>query len=96
MDTALVFDVTVVPRSSKQRCCLDKSGKIKIYLVSVPEKGKANEELIALFAHHLKISKRSISIVLGQSSKKKRLMIETALTRNEVEAALGIERQLKF
>jgi len=43
---SLVFDLKVVPRSGRNKWVLDKSGKLKCYLKSPPEKGLANKELI--------------------------------------------------
>lgn len=93
---AFFVDITVVPGSGKQRCILDKTGKIKCYLKSPPEKGKANGELIKLFSKRLKIPQNSIEIVLGATSRKKRLKIDFDIDFEKLVELLGIERQLKI
>ena len=80
----LILDIKVVPSAGKQRCCLDNTKHLKCYLKSAPERGKANAELISLFSKKLKIPKTSIKIVLGATSRKKRLQIDTELSFESV------------
>jgi uncharacterized protein len=92
---ALFLDVKVVPSSGRQQCCLGTSG-LKCYLKSPPEKGKANKELISLFAKKLKAPKESIVIVKGETSRNKRIRIEEEKSKSEVYIKLGIEVQTNF
>lgn len=48
---------------------------LKINIVSVPEKGKANQELIGWLSKKLKIAKSDITIVSGELDRYKKLMI---------------------
>lgn len=48
---------------------------LKIGVISVPEKGKANKELIAFLAKKLKIAKSSIQIISGELDRWKKLAI---------------------
>jgi uncharacterized protein (TIGR00251 family) len=91
---AFFVDIAVVPSSGRQQCILDKKGKIKCYLKSAPEKGKANRELIKFFAKKLGVTQDCVNIVLGLSSRKKRLKIDKDLDFNRLVELLGIERQL--
>jgi len=93
---SLVIDVKVVPSSGRQKCILDKSGQLKCYLKSQPEKGKANEELISLFAKALGVPKDFIAIMFGLTSPKKRLKINKEITIDALLLALGIETQLSI
>jgi uncharacterized protein (TIGR00251 family) len=90
---ALILDIKVIPQSGKQACALDKNGTIKIHLKSAPEGGKANEELCKLISKKLKLAQDTVSILLGKTSRTKRIHIEGAFTQKDVELALGIERQ---
>ena len=85
--------VKVVPSSGRQAWTLDKSGQLKCFLKSPPEKGIANKELIKILANALRISQDAITIVGGLTSRTKRILIQTNLTFQQVEAILGIERQ---
>ena len=92
----LVIDLKVVPNSGKQKFMLDKSDQLKCYLKSVPEKGKANNELIKLLAKKLGISNKDIQIIFGETSRKKRLKIDLDISYEQLLAKLGIENQLRI
>ena len=49
---------------------------LKARVTAVPEKGKANKALIQLIAKSLKIPKSSISVISGDTSRKKILRID--------------------
>ena len=48
---------------------------MKISVVSVPEKGKANKELISWLAKRLKIAKSDIQLVSGEFDKYKKIQL---------------------
>lgn len=50
---------------------------LKISVVSVPEKGKANKELVAFLAKKLKIAKSEIDIFSGELDKWKKIKISS-------------------
>ena len=49
---------------------------LKARVSAVPEDGKANKALVALLAKRLKIAKSAISVVSGETARKKILRIE--------------------
>lgn len=49
---------------------------LKIQVTAIPEKGKANKAMIALLSKHWKISKSSIVIKRGETSRVKVLEVE--------------------
>lgn len=49
--------------------------RLKVYVAKPPENGKANQELIDFFAELLHKSKSDITIVSGQTSKFKKMLI---------------------
>lgn len=57
----------------------DAKGEVflKINVISVPEKGKANKELLDFLSKMLDIAKSSIKIISGETDRYKKLMIET-------------------
>ena len=91
---ALAVDVLVVPKAKKQRCLLDTRNQLKCYLVSPPEKGKANKELIDLFAQALRLPRSAIVITHGESFRSKRMVIDADIDFKQVLLKLGIETQL--
>ncbi len=91
---ALVIDIKVVPVSGRRVCELDRTGKLKCYLKSAPERGKANDELVKFFAKSLCLRADQVTIMLGASSRTKRLCIEADITPEALFSALGIVRQI--
>ncbi len=73
----LILEVKVIPRSSKSEIIESPAdGVWKVKLRAVPEKGQANQELIALLASHFKISKDAIEILTGETAARKRLRLK--------------------
>ena len=75
-----IIRVRLSPNSS---CCKvngifqtpDNSCFLKISINSVPEKGKANAELISFLVKKLKIAKSQISIISGELDRYKKILI---------------------
>ncbi|BAE81531.1 conserved hypothetical protein [Chlamydia felis Fe/C-56] len=51
---------------------------LKIRVTEAPEKGRANEAVIALLAKTLSLPKRDVTLISGDSSRKKRLLLPKA------------------
>ncbi|PZM09595.1 DUF167 domain-containing protein [Rhizobium tubonense] len=54
----------------------DGAAYLKVRVSAVPEKGKANKALVALVAKSLGISKSSVSLLAGDTARKKILRID--------------------
>lgn len=65
------IDLVVVPLSGRQAILKDKNGRIKLFLKSPPEGGKANCELVKYIAGILGLVQQDVSIVNGATSRKK-------------------------
>jgi uncharacterized protein len=52
-----------------------REGALRVAVTGTPEKGKANQAIIALLSKTLGISKSSIEIVSGDTSPRKRLLL---------------------
>lgn len=77
-----VIRIRVTPNSS--RCSFsgtfsDSKGQVflKANLTSVPEKGKANQELIKFLSKYFHLSKSSFSLISGETDRYKKLLINT-------------------
>ena len=90
---AVFIECKVIPSSGRQELVRDKSGIIKCFLKSPPEKGKANYELIDLISSLLKLNTSKVSIVQGHATRKKRIKIDLDATPAEVLARCGIDTQ---
>lgn len=81
----IILRVRLSPNSS---CCKvsgifqtpDGSEYLKINIVSVPEKGKANQELIGWLSKKLKTAKSDITIISGELDRYKKLLITSTQT----------------
>ena len=71
----IVLTIRVVPRASKPGLAGTRNGHYLIRLSAPPVDGAANAELIELLSTVLDIPKRNISILSGDRSKTKRVMV---------------------
>lgn len=68
--------VKVIPNSKKNEIEHSGEGLLKVRIKAPPDKGKANEELIAFLAKTFKVSKSQIRIISGHANRIKTLEIE--------------------
>ena len=76
----IIIRVRLTPNSS---CCKvtglfqtpDETTFLKVNIISVPEKGKANKELISWISKQLKIAKSDLSIISGELDRYKKILI---------------------
>jgi len=78
----------VVPLSGTQKCVLEENGLLKCYLKAAPVKGRANKELIEIFAKKLGLPKYTINVSSGLLSRNKTISIETLLSQDEIKKRL--------
>lgn len=65
------FEVQVAPRASRDAVLGVHDGALKIALTAPPVDGEANAGLVAFLAGRLVVPKRAVSIVRGQSARRK-------------------------
>jgi len=66
-----IIKVRVRPRSGKREVEVAQSGEVTVSIVSPPEKGKANREVIELLARHFGLPVSRVRIVGGGASRHK-------------------------
>lgn len=66
----------------------EHDGALKISVTQAPEKGKANQAIIAVLAEALGISRGAIEIVAGETSNKKRLLVH-GISPEDLQARLA-------
>ena len=74
-DGAIVFNVRVVPNSSKSQIIGEFDNALKIKIAAPPVDGAANAELIKFLAKKLDLAKNAVEIIGGQNSKNKQVKI---------------------
>lgn len=70
------FKVKVIPKAKITLVEADEKGNLKVKLSSVPEKGKANTELIEVLAKHYNVKKSKVKILKGATSREKLVEVE--------------------
>ena len=71
----LILRVKVQPKASKDEIAEIMGGTVKIRITAPPVDGKANKHLIAYLAKLFKVGKSNISLLSGETSREKRLLI---------------------
>lgn len=82
-----MLSVRVHPSAKRNAVTGTHGDALKISLTTAPADGRANAALIAFLAERLGISRRSVELVTGATSRTKILRI-TGITAVEVEACL--------
>lgn len=70
-----ILTIKVIPNARKNSFEGFHDGAIKMKIKAPPDKGKANDELIAFLAKELDVPKSHISILSGHSSRLKKIQI---------------------
>ena len=71
----VIVDVHAQPGAKRSSIVGEHGDRLKISVASPPVDGKANSALISFLVKYLDISKSSIQIVSGETSRQKRLLI---------------------
>jgi uncharacterized protein (TIGR00251 family) len=65
----------VAPRAARDRIEAVADGTLKVSVTAAPDRGRANEAVIALIARALQVPKSSITLVAGAAARHKTLRI---------------------
>ncbi len=71
----IVISVKVIPNAHKNEIVGWEDGRLKMRVTAVPEKGRANEAVEELVAKLFKVSKSSVSVIKGHTSREKTVEI---------------------
>jgi len=74
----LILDIRVIPRASKTQIVGMHDGALKVRIAAPPVDGAANAELVKVLAKAFGVSKSSVEIIFGETSKTKRIRITGA------------------
>jgi hypothetical protein len=84
----VTFSVKVHPKARRERISGTVGDSLKVQLTAPPVEGKANQACIRFFAEFLKVSRSSITIAAGVSSRKKVIRVART-TVSEVERTIA-------
>jgi uncharacterized protein (TIGR00251 family) len=87
----LIVAIKAVPGAARSGLAGLRDGCLLVRVAAPPEKGKANDELIACLAKSLGISKTAIELVAGGSSRRKQvaLPVESEALLRSLAASTG-------
>ena len=88
----VVFTAKVVPGSSRTVVAGVLDDMIKVRVAAAPEKGKANQCLVAFLAKQLGVKKNNIEIVSGRTNPVKQVQV-TGVSAIELLRKLGLGEQ---
>jgi uncharacterized protein len=88
-DTAsgATFSIRVQPRASKNAITGVRGDALKLSLTAAPVEGRANEAVIEFFAKLLNVSRSSVTIAAGESSRNKVIRV-SGMSADAVRARL--------
>jgi uncharacterized protein (TIGR00251 family) len=87
----MTLRVKVIPRSPRSEIVGELAdGTLKVRIAAAPERGRANEELIALLAAKFRVGREAVEIVSGHSAGLKLVRIKVVLR----DALLGNSERL--
>jgi uncharacterized protein (TIGR00251 family) len=84
----VTLSVRIQPRASKNGVSRMEDGSLKIRLTAPPVDGAANEALIAYLSKALGVSKSSVEIVSGHTSREKRIRI-SGINEEDIDQLLN-------
>jgi uncharacterized protein (TIGR00251 family) len=87
---SVVFTAKVVPGSSRTCLCGLLNGMVKVKISAAPEKGKANQCLIAFLAKQLGVKKNAVTIVSGAGNPIKQVRV-AGITSEALSRELGLD-----
>lgn len=87
---SVTIAVRIQPRASKNAIMRMEDGSLKIRLTAPPVDGAANEALIAYISKALGVSKSSVEIVSGHTTREKRIRI-SGINEEAVDQLLNTE-----
>lgn len=86
-DQGIVFQVRVVPRSSRSEIAGIRDDVLKVRLKAPPVEGKANDECIRFFAALLGVKRDRVRILSGLKSKTKTIAV-SGVQKKDLEAVV--------
>lgn len=82
------IDVLIAPRASRNKIGKVHDNRLKIAVTAAPVDGSANAAVTKLLAKALRVSKSSVTLLRGQTAKRKTLLVR-GIDRDLVLECLG-------
>jgi uncharacterized protein (TIGR00251 family) len=94
----IILEIKAIPNSKASVIYMDKADHVCIRLISIPEQGKANQELVKVIAKKLGISRSSVELVAGAKNRLKRISITGDFKDQEevINKLIGFKQEKLF
>jgi uncharacterized protein (TIGR00251 family) len=87
-EEGVVFQVKVLPRSSRCEIAGVQDGALKLRIMSPPVEGRANEECVAFLCSSLGVKKHQGAIIKGHKARIKTVLMK-GVTPKDIEALMN-------
>ncbi len=87
-DNGIRIEVKVQPRSSRNQIAGEQDGALKVKLTAPPVEGEANQALVDFLSHFLKLPRKNITLLRGETSRNKLIEIK-AIAKEEFLLKIG-------
>ena len=88
LESGVKIPLRAYPNAARDEVLGFTDGVLRVKIAAPPVRGKANERLVAFFSQLLGISKGSVSVVRGHTSRNKLIAID-GLSRDDVMKRLS-------
>jgi uncharacterized protein (TIGR00251 family) len=72
----VIVNIRVIPRAGRSGVEGIRAGALLVRVAAAPVEGSANAELIEVLARALKLPRRNLTVVSGERSRTKRVLVE--------------------
>ena len=87
-----VLELLVQPRASRTRVVGEHDGRLKLQLAAPPVEGEANAALLAFLADALAVKRADVSLLAGESGRRKRVRIAGVAAEAAAARLLGMAK----
>ena len=89
-DEGLRIEVKVQPRSSRNQISGEQEGALKVKLTAPPVEGEANQALVNFLARSLKLPRKNIILIRGETTRNKLIEIR-GISKEQLLQTLGVQ-----
>jgi uncharacterized protein len=85
-ESGITIEIQVQPKASRDEIVGVQNGRVKVRIAAAPQDGKANERLREIIAEALGVSKSSVRIIRGETSRLKTIRVLGAGQDNKFDS----------
>ncbi|AAF39489.1 DUF167 domain-containing protein [Chlamydia trachomatis] len=74
-----VLEIRVTTKARENKVVSLEDGILRVRVTEAPERGKANDAVVALLAKFLSIPKNDVTLIAGEASRRKKVLLPRAI-----------------